>query len=174
MKYSLLVQLVLQLVLEDPRNRGSYYIPEAFQALYRKNQLASLEPTKQEVNETLFQVLLECGIAYIVIDAMDECPLREDRPQVLEFLIELFRDSPSNTHILVTSREEEDIKTAFLELSERVNWVSIQNSRVDSDIKKHVQRCMAEDPQLKSKTWPAALRADLVDQLTSKAAGVFR
>ena len=57
LKYSLLVQLVHQLVVEDPTKRDWYYIPEAFHALYRRNQPASLAPTKQEVDETLMQVL---------------------------------------------------------------------------------------------------------------------
>jgi len=174
LKYSLLVQLVHQLVVEDPTKRDWYYIPEAFHALYRRNQPASLAPTKQEVDETLMQVLSECKQAYIVIDALDECPLREDRPQVLEFLVELCRHAPKNAHILITSREEEDIKTAFSEPKYGLKRVSIQNKQVDSDIRKHVERCMTDDPRMKGKTWPPSLRADIVKELTKKADGVFR
>ena len=60
---------------------------------------------------------------YIILDALDECPVSSTVPpspreEVLEFLNELVALHLSNLHICVTSRPEHDIRVVFEHLTE--------------------------------------------------------
>jgi Ankyrin repeats (3 copies) len=170
--YSLLIQLVRGLVREDPRRPGRYYLPRAFRQLYKAYQPAS-EPKIEDLKTTFLDVLRESKRIYIIIDALDECALRKDRKdrkEVIEFLAEL-SCARSNTHILITSRQEEDIRNAISKLSSK-RIVPIQDPQVDDDIWNYLQIRMAKDFQ--SEIWSPELKLKVIKHLTDKADGVFR
>jgi hypothetical protein len=66
---------------------------------------------------------------YIIIDALDECPndigTPSRRRQVLDFLKVLLGEKHSNLYICLTSRPEQDIKTALSLLTSDSNRVSL-------------------------------------------------
>jgi hypothetical protein len=168
--YSLLTQLVRSLVREIPQQSGQFYLPRAFRDLYRKYQPAS-QPKIEHLIATLRDVSAESKQTYIVIDAVDECSSREGRENVIKILAAL--RAQSNMHILLTSREENDIKDTINNvLGEKCNRVSIQNKRVNDDIRTHLRTRMAVDSVFKS--WQPGLQERVVDHLTENADGVFR
>jgi Ankyrin repeats (3 copies)/NACHT domain len=170
--YSLLTQLVRGLVHEVPELPGRYYLPKAFRNLYDKYQPAS-EPTTEDLIATFQGISGESKEIYIVIDALDECPLQRDREDVIKFLKEFSLCAQTSTHILITSREEEDIKDTINEvLGEDCYRVSIQNKRVNDDIRVYLQASMAEDSVFKK--WSPQVQDKVIEHLMEKANGVFR
>jgi hypothetical protein len=105
------------------------------------------------------------GRTYIIMDALDECPITSTIPspreEVLEFVDELVGLHISNLHICVTSRPEHDIQAVLERLTPHpvslhdesgqqqdiVNYVS---SFVHSD--KKMRRWREEDKDLVVKT----------------------
>jgi hypothetical protein len=167
---SLLTQLVRGLVHQV--RPGQYYIPTAFRNLYDKYQLAS-EPTMEDLITTFQGVSGESKEIYIVIDALDECPLQRDREDVIKFLKELSLCVQSSIRILITSREERDIKDTINEvLGEKCHRVPIQNKRVDDDIRVYLQTSMAEDSVFRK--WPPQVQDKVIKHLMEKADSVFR
>jgi len=66
---------------------------------------------------------LEQGPTYIILDALDECPVTSSIPspreEVLDLVDELVRLRLPNLHICVTSRPEFDIQAALEPLTSR-------------------------------------------------------
>ncbi|KAI9775931.1 MAG: hypothetical protein M1839_000720 [Geoglossum umbratile] len=167
---SLLTQLVRGLVREV--RPGQYYLPTAFRNLYDKYQPAS-EPTMEDLIATFQGISGESKEIYIVIDALDECPLQRDREDIIKFLKEFSLCVQSSMHILITSREEKDIKDTINEvLGEKCHRVSIQNKRVNDDIRVYLQTSMAEDSVFRK--WPRQVQDKVIEHLMEKANGVFR
>jgi len=172
--YSLLTQLVRGLIKEDPLQPRKFHVPRAFQELYRKIQPGS-DPKIEDLRVAFLSVLGESRETFIVIDALDECPLDNDRDDVINFLAEL-RLAQSRIHILVTSRQEESIAKMINGMPADKPFVSIQvsiqNSKVDDDIRQYLENCMTTD--FKFKTWEKSLQGKVIDHLAQRANGVFR
>jgi len=88
--------------------------------LYSAHDHGEKQPSDRTMVECLKKMLtVEVqGPTYIIMDALDECPITSTIPspreEVLEFVDELVGLHLSNLHICVTSRPESDIQ-AFLE-----------------------------------------------------------
>ena len=135
--------------------------------LYSSHDRGVRKPNDRAMVECLKQMLtLEAqGPTYIIMDALDECPITttipSPREEVLEFVDELVDLHLPNVHICVTSRPEHDIQAVLKDLTPRavslhdesgqqediVNYVT---SFVRSDRK--VRRWREEDKELLIKT----------------------
>jgi len=73
----------------------------------------------------------------MVIDALDKCLRDGDREEVLGLIAEIKTWSPSNLHLLVTSRQETDINEKLVTLL-TAPAISIQGPQVASDIELYV------------------------------------
>jgi hypothetical protein len=141
--------------------------------LYSSHDCGVRKPSDRAMTECLKEMLtLEAqGPTYIILDALDECPMtsaipstRAPREQVLELVDELVSLHLPNLHICVTSRPEHDIRAVLERLTLRAvslhdesgqqqdiaNYVS---SFVDSD--RMMRRWREEDKDLVVKTLPA-------------------
>jgi hypothetical protein len=71
------------------------------------------------------------GLTYIILDALDECPVTSGIPSPREEVLELVEDLVGlhlpNLHICVTSRPEPDIRIVLERLTERP--VSLHDER---------------------------------------------
>ena len=83
------------------------------------------KPSDREMHDCLKEMLsLEAQPPiYIILDALDECPVTSTVPpspreEVLEFVDELVALHLSNVHICVTSRPEHDIRVVLEGLTE--------------------------------------------------------
>lgn len=171
--HSLLTQLARSLVRIDEQQPHLYHVPRAFQQLY-ENYVFEPEPRIEDLKTAFLGILAESTATYIVIDALDECPVIKDRKEILQFLVEISSAESNDVHVLVTSRLEEDIDKIVSEISEsnEVTRVPIQNSQVNNDIRRHVEVCLADDSQLNR--WATDIKLEVADNLTSNAGGVFR
>jgi hypothetical protein len=169
--YSLLNQLVRGLVREDLQHPHHYHLPRAFRDLYKEKRSERYLEI-EDLNTTLLDILAESKETYIIIDALDECPEEKDRDEVIKFLAKLSRDASNSTHILITSRREEDIESAIKETFGKECIVPIQTWQVNDDVRIHLEKCMAKDPPFK--TWHNDIKMEVIHNLTERTDGVFR
>ena len=131
--------------------------------LYSEHDRGEWRPSDRAMVECLKEMLtVEAqGPTYIIMDALDECPITSTTPspreEVLDFVDELVGLHLPNVHICVTSRPEHDIEAVLKRLNKRpvslhdesghqqdiVNYVT---SFVRSD--QNVQRWREEDKEL--------------------------
>ena len=135
--------------------------------LYFEHGRGVQKPSDRAMVECLKEMLaLETqGPTYIIMDALDECPITSTIPspreEVLDFIDELVDLHLPNLHICVTSRPEHDIQAVFKDLApravslhdesgQREDIVNYVTSFVQSDQK--VRRWLQEDKNLLIKT----------------------
>ena len=93
--------------------------------LYSGHDHGAQKPSDRAMIDCLKEMLSleEQGPAYIIMDALDECPVASSLPpspreEVLEFVEELVGLRLPNLHICVTSRPEHDIQVVLEPLTE--------------------------------------------------------
>jgi hypothetical protein len=110
---------------------------------------------------------------YVIIDALDECPIASTVPspreEVLEFVDELVGLHLPNLHICVTSRPEHDIRVVLEGLTERP--VSIHDeSGQHEDIAKYVDSFVRSDQRMGR--WREEDKDLVIKTLSEKANGM--
>ncbi|CZR60767.1 uncharacterized protein PAC_10663 [Phialocephala subalpina] len=113
---------------------------------------------------------------YIVIDALDECPISDhQRGDLLDSLISILKDCSSCVHMLCTSRPELDIAAAFKDLkypSTRVDFdLASRQKAVNWGIRIYIDDTLARHP---CQTWPENIKREVRDGLIEKADGMFQ
>jgi hypothetical protein len=162
-----LVQLVRGLTTNDSKQFDHYFIPIAFQKL-RSAYHPSRNPKDEDINSTILSLLNGAKETYIVVDALDESSSPQE---VVSFLESLCQHALTSVHVLITSRQEEDIELAVGDLSIENRIVPFEIVRVNDDIRHHLQECVSREPY---KRWKSALKEKVVDHLSEHANGVFR
>ncbi|KAI0454305.1 hypothetical protein F5B21DRAFT_504410 [Xylaria acuta] len=121
----------------------------------------------------LRQLLRSFDDAYIILDALDESPRDRYRKAILQTLVDLRVWSEPGLHLLVTSREEPDIRDVLLEelgaLPDEI--ISMRNDAVDNDIKSFVSGSLKSERRLRK--W-GKYHDQIETALTERANGVFR
>ena len=110
---------------------------------------------------------------YIIMDALDECPIASTIPspreEVLDFVDELVRLHLPNVHICVTSRPEHDIELVFTELALRA--VSLhEESGQREDIVNYVTSFIHSDRKVRR--WRDEDKDLVIKALSEKADGM--
>jgi hypothetical protein len=147
--------------------------PEQLEDLYKGcgngNHKADL-PNLREILK-LFAQAEELHDIFIVVDAIDECPNNQKdlRKELLDSITEIRSWSPSNIHLLVTSRQEPDIETELTSLF-TAPTISIKGAEVEADIKKYIAYELATDQKLSK--WSDDLRAEIETTLTKETNGM--
>ena len=143
--------------------------------LYIAHQRGVRKPSDRAMVECLKQMLtLEAqDPTYIIMDALDECPITSTIPspreEVLGFVKELVGLHLSNVHICVTSRPEHDIQAAFKDLTPRA--VSLHDeSGQQEDIVNYVTSFVRSDRMMRR--WRKEDRDLAIKTLLEKADGV--
>ena len=132
-------------------------------SLYKAHDNGSRQPSEVDLIQCLKAVLAlpRHGKAYIIVDALDECPNRpgipSPREKVLRLVEELVNLCHPNVRVCITSRPEVDIRmvleplashTVSLhdEIGQRSDIIDYIKSVVESDA--NMQRWRPEDRQL--------------------------
>lgn len=97
---------------------------------------------------------------FIVIDALDECPLSERR-ELLKVIKELLDGDTRKVHILATSRPEPDISARLKELSIAIDIEGL----IKNDIVLFVQTELSQNTKLNR--WNNDLKSQIVERLTA-------
>ena len=113
------------------------------------------------------------GPTYIIMDALDECPMTSTIPspreEVLDFVDELVGLHLPNLHVCATSRPEHDIQAVFKDLAQRV--VSLHDeSGQQEDIVNYVTSFVHTDRKVRR--WREEDKDLLIKTLSEKADGM--
>jgi methionine synthase II (cobalamin-independent) len=87
------------------------------------------QPSDEQLQNVLRDILDKFSQAYIMIDALDECAEREKTLNWVNKLISDTNRKAANLHIVVTSRPERDIDEIFAALDPRSIDVGEENSK---------------------------------------------
>jgi len=143
--------------------------------LYSKHDRGVRKPSDREMAEFLKQMLVleGQGPTYIILDALDECPVTSSIPSPREEVLELVEDLVGlhlpNLHICVTSRPEPDIQMILERLTERL--VSLHDeSGQREDIANYVSSSVHSDRRMGR--WREEDRVLVIKTLSEKADGM--
>jgi hypothetical protein len=164
---ALLRSLILQ--LEGQR----VVLSEAVEALYERCNNGRSSPGSDHLASVLFQLLNEPLETFLVIDALDECPVGKSggRKRLQELITGQASDIQGPFHLLVTSRKEDDIDRAMKIAVEKLvlHEVAIQNADVDNDVRLYVRNTIQTHDRLKRYT--EKIQNEIEDKIVTGAEG---
>ena len=143
--------------------------------LYSSHDHSVREPNDRAMVDCLKEMLtLEAqGPTYIIMDALDVCPITSTIPspreEVLDFVDEIVGLHLPNVHICVTSRPEHDIQVVLKDLAPRA--VSLHDeSGQQEDIVNYVTSFVCSDRKVRR--WRQEDKNPLIKTLSEKADGM--
>ena len=110
---------------------------------------------------------------YIIIDALDECPMSgipSPRGEILEVIRQVVDSDISNLHICLTSRPEPDIHDAFQLMSPCCMSLHDERGQVE-DMATYVRWVIDLDPKIRK--WRESDKALVTETLSQKAQGML-
>jgi len=152
---------------------------DAYYGALSKFHLAHNDGSQHASDSELAQCLKDLlalpgqATAYIVIDALDECPMTagssSPREEVLDFVEELVRLQVPNMRICVTSRPEADIEVVLSPVAFRSVSLHGENGQVE-DIAEYVKFFVSTDRNMQN--WRKEDKELVIQVLTRKAGGM--
>lgn len=143
--------------------------------LYLEHNNGSRQPSDNTLLDCLEEILRlpRHAPVYLIIDALDECPvtssMRTPRDKVLTLVRKLIDSQIPNLRICVTSRPEMDIKSVLGSLAFRSISLHNQNGQIE-DIENYIRSVINTD--LMMRRWHAADKQLAIEVLTNKADGM--
>ena len=122
-------------------------------------------PLHDKLLEVLRQLICGFDIAYILIDALDEC---SDWEEILEFIETLHKWDLWQCHILITSRKEQQIVESMMAMKPIA--VDMSQMPVDNDIEKYIDSMFHSSVELKK--WGPGEKSLIKQELIEKAKGM--
>ena len=170
-RHGLLSSLLVQ--LGEQSDTYSAILSEFYEAHRRGSQQS--HASDNELADCLNDMLKLPGQAtvYIVIDALDECPIATGsqfpREEVLEIVEGLVKSEIPNLQICVTSRPEADILSILESLAFRSVSFHSEDGQVH-DIAEYVKSFVHSDREMRR--WKATDKQLVIEVLTKKADGM--
>ncbi|KIW21484.1 hypothetical protein PV08_02064 [Exophiala spinifera] len=112
------------------------------------NSYRNAMPPNQVLMDCLYQHVRAFEQTYIISDALDESPLHKDRGDMLQRLVDMRGWSERGLHLLVTSRDEPDIRRKLCALPHET--ISMKNDLVDNDIADFISHHLKHNEQLEA------------------------
>ncbi len=135
-----------------------------FDQFYNDHGAGRQPPANKSLVKALRNIFAALPRTYIILDALDECP---ERDELLEFLKVAVGWKFDDLHVLVTSRPLKDIEEALDSTSAR--RVCLQSQLVNPDIETYVRTRLRDDKALE---WPPSVHRDIEHRLTEGACGM--
>ena len=155
------------------KQSNSYH--DILSAFYYTHCHGAQSPGDDELAKCLRDLLELSGQApvYLIVDALDECPITADvlspRDNVLMLLEDLVDSKLSNLRICVTSRPEADIKNVLGPLTFRSISIHDENGQM-KDIESYIKSTV--NSHRKMRRWKSEHKELVIDVLTSRADGM--
>jgi NACHT domain len=143
--------------------------------LYSSHDRGVQKPSDRDMVECLKEMLtLEAqGPTYIILDALDECPITttipSPREEVLEFVEELVGLHLPNVHVCVTSRPEHNIQAVFERLTPHPVTLHDESGQQE-DISNFVDSFVHSDQRMRR--WREEDKDLVIRTLSEKADGM--
>ncbi|ETS87912.1 hypothetical protein PFICI_01740 [Pestalotiopsis fici W106-1] len=153
---------------------------EPLDLLYRRQMDGAQAATLERLCETFSNMIQLAGEVWIVLDALDESTTLDDHQgQGILPWIKKLHEASLNTHVLVTSRPEPNIRASFSELDPEGHTIYLDDSRVSSDIDDYIDSTINDPGSFRKwdhgpNTSSTSVKACMKDELKKKAGGMFR
>ncbi|KAF7533080.1 hypothetical protein G7054_g7395 [Neopestalotiopsis clavispora] len=157
---ALLRSLVLQLSTQSEKSTDLARLHDRFR---------DTAPPDDVLRDCLRRLIGTFQDVYIFIDALDESPRDKHREAALELLTEIRAWQEPRLHLLVTSRDEIDIRNELNVDSSLI--VEMRNDEVDKDIALFITQSLRDNRKLAQ--W-SQHHSIIRDALAQRAKGVFR
>ena len=142
--------------ISDPGDLGTFY-----------DQYQASAPSLTLLLEQLKRSISKLRSVFIILDAIDESPRHQARDQLLDAIDEMRNWGLPQLHLLVTSRDEADIRASFR--PEPDQEVSMRNDSIDTDVANWISRKLNQDRKLQK--W-LPFHDRIRDSLSERAKGV--
>jgi len=143
--------------------------------LYSENYEGSQQPDNEALVETLKKILRlpDAPMRWIIMDAIDECPITSGFPTAREEVLGLLKDLVGlrlpNLRICITSRPEIDIRTVLEPLTSL--HMSLHDQRGQKqDILHYIKNVVHSDCRMGK--WRLEDKQMVIDTISSKADGM--
>lgn len=141
-------------------------------SLYSSCENGRRQPSIDSLCKAFQDMIQQAGEVWVILDALDECPKRKEHSTegLLHWIESIQSSQEMNVHLLVTSRREEDIKSAIETWSRTENIIAIQSDLVKEDIRAYVRKEIRQN----LRTWKdrPGIQKEIEDTLTGKADGM--
>ena len=152
---------------------------DAYSAILSDFYVAHRDGSQHASNKELVSCLKDIlklpgqATVYIVVDALDECPITSDltspREKVLEVIEELVDSQIPNLRICVTSRPEADIMPVLEPLAFRAVSLHVESGQVE-DIAEYVRSVIQTSRE--TRRWKDTDKQLVIEELIKKADGM--
>jgi hypothetical protein len=165
--------LVSSLLIQLCHQSNSY--SDALASFYLDHSDGSRHPSDDALVKCLTEVLKLPGQppSYLIIDALDECPLTSSLPsprdRVLLLIEELIGSQIPHLRVCITSRPEMDIKAVLVPLTFRSISLHDEIGQIE-DIENYIKSVVNTDRVMRR--WNTADKQLIIDVLTKKAGGM--
>ncbi|KAL8870020.1 MAG: hypothetical protein Q9174_003835 [Haloplaca sp. 1 TL-2023] len=129
------------------------------------------KPEYKDLMVILRQAFFKFQNIYIVLDALDECDELQD---LLDTVKDITKWEPMNTHVLITSRDQRNIKESLALVNGDTRQICIQSKAIGEDIRRYILHTLNRNPRLRRWHRNTSTRKEIESALTSKADGMFR
>lgn len=144
-------------------------IPDPLLSLFKSCQSGAKPPQTKDL-ETLLKALIDLHEkTFIVLDALDEC---EDRQELLNFIENIIGWKSQKLNVAVTSRKLKELEDFFDAEIEEKSRLSIQNEKVDEDIRSYVHGKLQNDRRFKRWRGQPNVQEEIATGLMKKSDGM--
>ncbi|EMD59908.1 hypothetical protein COCSADRAFT_125993, partial [Bipolaris sorokiniana ND90Pr] len=161
----MLRSLVVQLL------QKSVDIPLGLDALFSSHDNGKRPPALNSLLEVAHDLIVQFPQVYIVLDALDECSQWSELMEMLETIASW---KIPNLHLIMTSREEPDIKSTLTSFVDPQNSICLQSNVVDRDIQLYIRQRVSDDKDLVKWKKDSALQQEIEVALMEGSRGMFR
>ncbi|KAL7904360.1 ankyrin repeat-containing domain protein [Trichoderma velutinum] len=166
-----LCSLVLQLYYKNENTQTP------LNSLYDFCKRGTIQPSTDELFATFQTMLQQAGEIHVILDALDECQPRKERPtgDLLTSMEALITGQHTNLHLLVTARPEQDIKLSIESWARNQEIVPIQSGRIAGDVAAYIRaRVQSDESSLKRWNKRPEVQDEIEARLSKEANGMFR
>lgn len=143
-------------------------LPQVVKAFCSQHRTSGQQPSPKSLITLLHAVVYVLQKeTFIIADALDEYP--EPKRKELFSILTSIIGGCNDIHILVTSRNEQDIAHTLDKIS--TEKICINSSIVDEDIRLHIRSCLTDDPKLSR--LPAIMKQEIETRLGEDAHGML-
>ncbi|KAH0168199.1 Pfs, NACHT and ankyrin domain protein, partial [Aureobasidium melanogenum] len=160
--------LIQQLYVQEEASR--YILEQLFDRCAGGNE----QPSLASLEDTFASMLSQAARTRVVIDALDESYQQRNTLEWLRRISTNQSVAPNSPNVIITSRREYDIGSAFLKWMPERNVLPIRADEVNKDIGNFVHSQIQLDPRLERWKERPHVQIEIKSRLIKKANGMFK
>lgn len=160
--------LIMQLYIEREDVR------KHLDSLYSSCEIGGKQPSIDPLCKAFQDMVQQASEVWIILDALDECQTRKDFPDggLLPWVGNLLESRQTHVHLLVTSRPEQDVKSAIEKWACVQDIIPIQSTLTAEDIRSYIQANVRQHERLSRWRSQPDVQEEIEAILTEKAHGM--